>query len=495
MGLISWRRCGRILGGAVVVGFLFVVGVALHWWFPPGPRLAMESDRYGRLVLNGSRWLTPFPRTTQWGDGKGPIQVRDTRSGRVVQTYLNDGVSFRSNALSPDGRFLALDLDKGGLRFIDLQAEHEWTVPTIALAAEGHRLRQLVASPDGQYLAVTTRTDHRFHHAIFTLKNGSQDAQGHASSFDPTPVFSPDSRYLVFRHADAMMLWDLAERSVIQRQADAFGPARFSPDGKTLVTNLSASPPYGPWSVALWDMPSFERRILSGPVGHPVHHPNDFDLSPDGRWLVVDAGRVWIEFELAKGTEHWTLACSGGPPSFAPNSRTLACWKQDGPAFRDVMTGRLKSIPGIHPGAFVGVSPPLRRLDDATPPLDLTQEEPSFRPRRVPPTLSERWLARLFPRRFAHVGEPHNTLIVFDAGGDMLVHLERPNLVSATLSEDGKTLAVQRFSPDGTTRHYEFWDVPIRPRYWLVIGAPAALGLSLLIAKRQWGRSTKDTKR
>jgi hypothetical protein len=58
------------------------------------------------------------------------------------------------------------------------------------------------------------------------------------------------------------------------------------------------------------------------------------------------------------------------------------------------------------------------------------------------------------------------------------------------LSEDGKTLAVQRFHPDGA-RHYEFWDVPIRPRYWLVIGAPATLGILVIGWLRWWRRGSK----
>jgi eukaryotic-like serine/threonine-protein kinase len=219
-------------------------------------------------------------RTLQWLDGAGTLRPLPAKPG-----------VFESPRLSPDGKLVALTVDSGsgpGIRVYDLQ-------------------RDLVTQ--------------------LTYDEGYN------------PVWSPDSRHIVFVFNAGGMFWTRADGASnpqpLTRTKDRQIPFSFSPDGKRLAF-MQLNPVHG-WE--LWTV-AIENQRGQFQAGEPeifLQTSADIPLaafSPDGRWLAyMSAGPVNSEIYVRtfpdKGLR-WQVSNNGGRfPVWSRNGRELFYVSED----------------------------------------------------------------------------------------------------------------------------------------------------------------------
>src|SRR5262245_32889705 len=126
------RYVRRLLHWTIFFGFLWAVGFAVFQFVRNQPRFTTSDVLFlQHLSADGSLLVT-----TPWFVGQehelGPLQVWDTRRGRLVREFFPNA----KNAwftMSPDGATFAAGLDDGTLWLVDWQSGQIWRVDDVDL--------------------------------------------------------------------------------------------------------------------------------------------------------------------------------------------------------------------------------------------------------------------------------------------------------------------------------------------------------------------------
>jgi Tol biopolymer transport system component len=177
----------------------------------------------------------------------------------LVLTWMSNGASssgrVRSVTVSPDGKLVAFDFEKGSNSFIYKIAVDTGVTAKLTGAKDGEESSPAF-SPDGKRIAYTYwPADHRRSRIVIVNVDGSDPRQWSPSAVnDFSPVFSPDAKTIVFSrsgyyggsspiaqthpHAWNFYASDLDGTNLRQLTNENFymaSPASISPDGKNMV--------------------------------------------------------------------------------------------------------------------------------------------------------------------------------------------------------------------------------------------------------------------
>ena len=161
-------------------------------------------------------------------------------AGGPARQLAWDGLEVEAVALSPDGRWLAVNVPALGIRLWDLQADRP-VEPAPGMSETG--LVCLAFSPDGRYLAALNITpdqsavlDVETGQIRFTLTGASPTTTGIA--------FSPDGKRIATVSYEDLRVWDATTgRRILIIRLPArtfFDSVAFSPDGHWLAAGGAA---------------------------------------------------------------------------------------------------------------------------------------------------------------------------------------------------------------------------------------------------------------
>ena len=220
-----------------------------------------------------------YARGGVWGMDRRVVWVdREGRSEPLLET----GRAYATSRLSPDGRFLALDIDAANANI--------WLYD-------------------------------------FIRRSMSRLTFGHG--FDSmTPIWTPDGDRVVARHLPSdNLFWQVVDGSgSLERLLTSEypqTPGSFSPDGKTFIFHESL-PETGD---DIWMLPLHESGSPR-PLLHTSFNEIQPEVSPDGRWLAYrsdESGRneIYLRSFPASGPKRQVSTSGGTDPAWNPNGREL----------------------------------------------------------------------------------------------------------------------------------------------------------------------------
>jgi WD40 repeat protein len=211
------------------------------------------------------------------------IQVWEAKTGNLVQTIENEGMSVTRIAFSPDGK----NLVGSGL----LNHAFIWNVESGKLVkkldTKEATLWSVASSPDGQFAAAAGQdreVEGQGKLVVWNVKTGKaryefSDSDMHMLS---ALAISPDGKMLAAGESDfdTIRLWDL-DSAKLKYKLKAHGVAElaFSPDGKALASAGRDG------KVIVWDVAKEKPRLVL--KGHSKHANGNFlrciAFAPDGR--------------------------------------------------------------------------------------------------------------------------------------------------------------------------------------------------------------------
>jgi Tol biopolymer transport system component/DNA-binding SARP family transcriptional activator len=216
--------------------------------------------------------------------------------------------SIEGLALSPDGRWLAFDSDRGGHQAI-YRIPLSGGDPQLLSADSGDDFMP-AWSPDGRELAYYGfRNGHR-RLFVMPVDGGSPSAVARDSGNQRYPGWSPDGRHLVF-HSDRTGRFELyvVERDTAghwaaPRQLTTGGgqDARWSPDGGSIVYGRNT----GLWIVASGG--GAPRLLVDAGDSGARPEPLLAQWAPDGHTVYYKA------VDTSGATSLWAIAAAGGEP-------------------------------------------------------------------------------------------------------------------------------------------------------------------------------------
>ena len=281
------------------------------------------------------------------------LLIRDSESGRLVQTVRPDGEAGRPGHLewSPDGGSIALET--GGFKVWvfrrDEGADGKGTTTYINAAQEG---ADFAWSPDSRSLA-TAASDYRVQlwntrdHVYGGLLRTLPGHVNHVTNL----AWRPDGAILASAGFDGTIrLYDTPGgqplRSLAGSRTAVTGLA-WSPSGRLLA---SASEDQ---TVLLWDLSTGHNQTLQGPVGYiPGVDINKVVWSPDGAKLalitpyrVIKAWQLSDRRQIGEITGHLAVWSPDGERLASAYLRTIQLW--------NVQSGSLISYKTLDPGETV----------------------------------------------------------------------------------------------------------------------------------------------
>jgi WD40 repeat protein len=419
---------GRVLAASGTDG-------RVRFWDVAEGRLLGELPEPDREVQKALAF-TPDGKVLAMATGGGQLCIWELASGQLVRVVSNFGTQL---AFSPDGSLLA-GLTSGRIRLWDVAGDKEG--PPVAM--DGSPLCVAFA-PDGRTLALGMDGGAiRF----LDLATGSEPSPTTPHSQAVTALaFAPDGRTLASRAGrDHLYLWDAVRGRLRHDLLERSGPdfLAFSPDGRTLATGCDMSE-----YVRLWDVGSgTEAGTLRG------RFTKTAGFSPDGRTLISlhtwGNARLWDLATLRETGQFDHKEVPRFSSAFSPDGKVLALWADAGEVqLWDPATGRrtlqfpsgeLQRTWGVQHLAFSG--------DGAI----LAAAHPD-NPTRLFETASGRLLRELPAATAAALSPDGRTLAAGQAGGDVVLwevamgqeyrrfHGHSGAVHSLAFSADGRTLA------------------------------------------------------
>jgi RNA polymerase sigma factor (sigma-70 family) len=268
------------------------------------------------------------------------LRIWDTMAGKQLHEISLEQKPFTQEipstvAQAPNGKTFA---------WIGNDKERIIHVSDVATGLETHRLdkhegdlRQIVYSPDSQFLA-STSSNGRIQ--LWDLKSGGlRRTWTSGGSFGlPYAAFAPDGKAMVVtRGGDGMRLLDLRDGKVIWHRKNNFSSTTrdafaFTPDGRTLL-----AAPFGGPILYRHDMATgnFQRS-----PGEQFEWFQEVAFSADEKRLhTVQWDGVWRTWETATGKELRQLALDTKQNAFSPDGGLLAFVKEDRIRLYDTTSG------------------------------------------------------------------------------------------------------------------------------------------------------------
>ncbi|MCI0377370.1 MAG: WD40 repeat domain-containing protein [Gemmataceae bacterium] len=527
------------------------MGVLLYFALPDQPLWTLDVDQEAcGFTYDGAYFFTVVPSRAGKHEEYGPIRLRDSRTGTVVQSFFAAEDHLERLTISDDRRSCAAVVVPDQVRVIDFQERRSWSLAAPQVNAD----YDLHFAPDGKMLHVRAAhvklPERNF---LFELPSGELFANPVSIRY---AQFSPDGRYLVCRKEDGMHLWDSQTRREVGKYLECDEHFRFSPDGRRLLTTVEPDEK-APFRPVLWDLAT-HKRIAELPVEMLPDLNYRYVLaafSHDGRWLVTwqehqQDGRTLEVWDSATGkrlARHDLDLNRRRSLVHAPDSASLAVieWSAMDPSGRtwpfdltmlDMPSGKvrwqrqftpekpqlqwtgLNNAPGMSQRDFrfspegdvlsmfnptraewtfldvaTGVTQKsVRMIDAGTTIAALTNPAGS--------TDGRRWLTRaliyesstLIPawirRWFGRYGDYFDLTMLHDDRGQERMRLKINGRAESFLSPDGEFVLTDTFpdSEDIHSNRIQAWRTP-PGRPWLsIVGVPLAVGVGLLMLRGWW---------
>ena len=215
------------------------------------------------------------------GSFDNTIKLWQVDSGRELATLSGHTSSIRSVAFSPNGSLLASGSFDKTIKLWQVSNQREFTT---LIGHEGS-IRSIAFSPDGNVLASGSFSKSI---KLWNASNGTElnNLTSHKDSVFAL-AFSPDGDILASGSSDTTIkLWAIGEGkeiATLSGHTDNVRTVAFSPDGKVLASAGSDL------TVKLWQISdSKEITTLNGHTGTIA----SIAFSPDGHYLAVSAGHV-----------------------------------------------------------------------------------------------------------------------------------------------------------------------------------------------------------
>ena len=520
------RFVRRLLGWTLLLGCLAGLGVGVFLFVRHRPRCTIIGPFTTRAVSADGSLLVTMPLEKP---RRGPVQIWDTRSGRVLHELFADA-QIKSFECSPDNRHLALVLSDGLLRLVSFETGEHWCLDM------ARDVEQFRFSSKGRWLLVGAEEGNKSFLIDVPARKVVLDLKGRYAQF------TGSDHLLLWRQNDGpnTTLWDPVAGRALGELPEAFAHVEVSSDGRVLVAQRSepAPAPKAPPSegrgpangvrvverhdrmIKVWALPEFKERFA-----HEMPRGGNLQtaVAPGGRrlavWLHVDKKKSDLEMlDAATGKHLWSLPMTdGGWCMFSPDGSL--CYVTHGEpkgtlTMLEAATGRaLWERPGWGTTRFAGRGDILLHQEDQTKPLQFLDARTGQAKITVPldfttsnyipmlnrdgsrfviggwqrgnpqPRFWEDWLAKWLPDVFGD-GLPGVLVMEAATGRELLRVVNRGN-ETYVLSEDGSTLITidPTPGPPGTFA-LRAWDVSPAKAWRGAVGA--VLAAALVVGLVRW---------
>jgi Tol biopolymer transport system component len=222
---------------------------------------------------------------SQTGSGEGIWKLADGKSTELWRG--EDARVFGGPAISTDGRYIAFSVQQHGQKFLYIMQADGANARTVAASLD---LQGNPAwSPDGQSIT-TAVTDHGVP-CLFRIPIDGRPSTPFLRDYSIDPTWSPDGRFVVYSGPDIGSTFSL--KAVTSESAPHLLPAltltrgarhvAFLPDGHSLILLRGEIQHKNLWLI---DLETGAERQLTHLA--PEYDIQDFDISPDGREVVVE---------------------------------------------------------------------------------------------------------------------------------------------------------------------------------------------------------------
>lgn len=311
----------------------------------------------------------PASTTTAQPSNTFPPDILDLKGMNLEKTFLPLGI----NEKTPEGLggIVPLAISPGGTRILTTHPSD--TSLLLLQFPSGQELRRLVGhterplmmalSPDGRWGASAAFSTSDKSVRIWDLSAGKLHLQLKNTHRVRGITFSPDSRHLlaiafsseqVPAPDEATCVWDVQSGQIVRSiPSPRAWRGKFTADGSAVAVvsgNNSADD-----MLRLIDLKGGkpERILTLPPAKQDGQKIDDFDFSPDGRWIALS---VFISFTNHRGSvqlyetdqlrEVRRVSCASAPSvKFSPDSTRVVAGAIDGHLFWDVAAGHVSRHP------------------------------------------------------------------------------------------------------------------------------------------------------